>query len=195
MKLTLAFVAIGLLLTVCCARPELRESDIVSNALASLPQHQREVVEEIKKMVSGLSAEEKLEFRRALERQVQAPVALAAESNSPQTLGSPAPESDAHVVAPAPQSTAGAASPLMELHRVQRHHHHGHHYTVPDHEHHHSRHHHHCHHGHHHGHHGHHGHHHGHHSHHAQQQETLKEKSTGNTGNDISKPARALQMH
>ncbi|CAG0885032.1 unnamed protein product [Cyprideis torosa] len=76
--LTIAIIAIGLLVTVCNARleavPNSRKSDAVGHGFPSLSKQQMEMVTIIKNMVSRFPPKEKLELRRALERQAQAPV-------------------------------------------------------------------------------------------------------------------------
>ncbi|CAG0899368.1 unnamed protein product [Cyprideis torosa] len=80
MKLTIAIVAIGLLVTVCNARleavPNSRKSDADGHGFPSLSKQQMEMVTIIKNMVSRFSPKEKLELRRALERQAQAPAVV-----------------------------------------------------------------------------------------------------------------------
>ncbi|CAG0908076.1 unnamed protein product, partial [Cyprideis torosa] len=81
-QLTLFCVGMGFLVAVCNARPDAAaRSDTfdIRDVLPSLSKQQREAVEEIRKIVSGFSAKEKLEFRRALERQAQAPVPRVAD--------------------------------------------------------------------------------------------------------------------
>ncbi|CAG0892693.1 unnamed protein product [Cyprideis torosa] len=80
--LTLVFIAIGFIVAVCDARPEAalksHNPDVIGSALTRMTKQQRKMALDIKAMVSRLSPENKLEFRRALERQAQSPVPATA---------------------------------------------------------------------------------------------------------------------